>query len=97
MTVPRTKRTAFFGMIYRECPATHGGASHRRIDNRGCILLDMPNTTNRLFSTLLGVVLCGLLFLFSEPCRASDCDILSRSAAIDGVQIHYLTPGTADS
>jgi pimeloyl-ACP methyl ester carboxylesterase len=53
----------------------------------------MPNTTNRLFSTLLGLVLCGLLFLFSEPCRASDCDILSRSAAIDGVQIHYLTAG----
>jgi hypothetical protein len=84
------------GFLRHDLPGTSGDSwwcQPSPIDNRGCILLDMPNTTNRLFSTLLGLVLCGLLFLFSEPCRASDCDILSRSAAIDGVQIHYLTAG----
>ena len=60
---------------------------------RDCIVLDMPHLMKRALNVFLSLTIFGLLFSFSATACADDQTILSRSAEISGLQLHYLTAG----
>jgi pimeloyl-ACP methyl ester carboxylesterase len=60
-----------------------------------CIVLNMPRPLKRALHLFLSLAVFGLLFTFfvTAYADAEDKTILSRTAEIDGVELHYLSAG----